>query len=100
MEYTDDSKKYFFLHLFGLSINILRWKDLIDSGSVIAVHFKDWSPGPAYHVDPRMTRTGMDGTPEYSMLARQKDLSKIYILRGIFYLSFKRHKVWVVSVMY
>lgn len=42
----------------------------------------------------------MDGTPEYSMLARQKDLSKIYILRGIFYLSVKRHKVRVVSVMY
>lgn len=39
------------------------------------VHFKDWSPGPAYYIDPRITRTGMDGTPEYSLLARQKDLN-------------------------
>ena len=98
MEYIDNSKGYFFLHLFGHSKYI--FKELINSGSVIAVHFKDWSPGPAYHVDPRMTRTGLDGTPEYSMLARQKDLSKIYILPGILYLSFKRHKVRDVSVMY
>ncbi|XP_033750391.1 outer dense fiber protein 3-like [Pecten maximus] len=33
----------------------------------------DCSPGPAYFIDPRITRHGTDGTPAYSMLARQHD---------------------------
>ncbi|KAH3838267.1 outer dense fiber protein 3-like [Dreissena polymorpha] len=30
------------------------------------------SPGPAYAVDPRMTRYGKDGTPRYSLFTRQQ----------------------------
>ncbi|KAK3096649.1 hypothetical protein FSP39_002067 [Pinctada imbricata] len=37
------------------------------------VKFKDWSPGPAYYINPKITRTGADGTPIYSMLGRQRD---------------------------
>lgn len=36
---------------------------------------KDISPGPGYHVDPTITRNGRDGTPHYSILGRQKDLT-------------------------
>lgn len=36
-------------------------------------------PGPAYAVDPLMTRHGKDGTPCYSMLARQRDMSNIFL---------------------
>ena len=32
------------------------------------------SPGPAYFINPKITRTGTDGTPCYSMLARRLDL--------------------------
>jgi len=31
------------------------------------------SPGPVYFIDPCVTRRGKDGTPSYSMLARQQD---------------------------
>lgn len=34
---------------------------------------KDCSPGPGYFIDPRINRTGRDGTPSYSILGRQKD---------------------------
>nr|XP_009858590.1 outer dense fiber protein 3-like [Ciona intestinalis] len=34
---------------------------------------KDVSPGPKYHVNPRFTRSGPEGEPKYSMLARQPD---------------------------
>lgn len=34
---------------------------------------KDCSPGPAHFINPRFTRHGLDGTPEYSMLARPRD---------------------------
>lgn len=34
---------------------------------------KDCSPGPGYKVDPRITKDGVDGTPSYSILGRQKD---------------------------
>ncbi|KAJ7390541.1 Outer dense fiber protein 3B [Desmophyllum pertusum] len=34
---------------------------------------KDCSPGPGYQVDPRITRKGHDGTPNYSILGRQRD---------------------------
>lgn len=33
----------------------------------------DCSPGPGYKIDPRITRAGVDGTPSYSMLGRQRD---------------------------
>lgn len=32
---------------------------------------KECSPGPAYFIDPSITRSGRDGTPAYSLLARQ-----------------------------
>ncbi|XP_045216986.2 outer dense fiber protein 3-like [Mercenaria mercenaria] len=32
------------------------------------------SPGPAYFINPRITRHGKDGTPSYSLLSRQSDL--------------------------
>ena len=36
--------------------------------------FKDeCSPGPQYKIDPRITKTGLDGTPAYSILGQQKD---------------------------
>lgn len=31
------------------------------------------SPGPIYRIDSRITKTGMDGTPAYSMLGQTKD---------------------------
>jgi len=34
---------------------------------------KDVSPGPKYYVDPRMSRSGAEGNPKYSMLGRQAD---------------------------
>lgn len=34
---------------------------------------KDCSPGPGYKIHSEITRVGKDGTPAYSMLARQKD---------------------------
>ncbi len=38
--------------------------------------FSAWkSPGPVYYVHPEMTRQGKDGTPVYSMLGRQRDMS-------------------------
>jgi len=33
----------------------------------------DCSPGPQYKIDPRITKTGLDGTPAYSILGQQKD---------------------------
>ncbi|XP_046357125.1 outer dense fiber protein 3-like [Haliotis rufescens] len=32
---------------------------------------KECSPGPAYFINPSITRSGRDGTPAYSLLARQ-----------------------------
>lgn len=43
---------------------------------LIAVRKRDINPGPAYYIDPKITKTGADGTPIYSMLARQRDPSK------------------------
>ncbi|XP_071167269.1 ciliary microtubule associated protein 1A-like [Mytilus galloprovincialis] len=37
------------------------------------VRKRDINPGPAYYIDPKITKTGADGTPIYSMLARQRD---------------------------
>ena len=37
---------------------------------------KDCSPGPAHAIDPKFTRHGKDGTPQYSILGRQKDQCK------------------------
>ncbi|KAL5499636.1 hypothetical protein EMCRGX_G011088 [Ephydatia muelleri] len=34
------------------------------------------SPGPGYFINPRCTRFGKDGTPVYSILGRQKDLTQ------------------------
>ncbi|XP_033108860.1 outer dense fiber protein 3-like [Anneissia japonica] len=34
---------------------------------------KDNSPGPAYFINPTVTRHGQDGTPAYSILGRQRD---------------------------
>jgi len=34
---------------------------------------KDCSPGPAHAIDPKITRKGADGTPQYSLGARFKD---------------------------
>ena len=39
-------------------------------------HFSEGSPGPAYFINPKITRTGTDGTPMYSMLARREGLGK------------------------
>ncbi|XP_037830088.1 outer dense fiber protein 3-like protein 2b isoform X2 [Kryptolebias marmoratus] len=39
---------------------------------LIAVYSVDSSPGPRYHVDPKITRFGKDGTPAYSILGRMK----------------------------
>ena len=33
----------------------------------------DGSPGPVYFTNPKVTRYGVDGTPSYSVLGRQKD---------------------------
>lgn len=38
----------------------------------------DCSPGPGYKIDPRITRAGVDGTPSYSMLGRQRDQRKYF----------------------
>lgn len=36
--------------------------------------FKDeCSPGPAYYPNPRITRSGRDGTPAYSLYSRHND---------------------------
>ena len=43
--------------------------DCVFAGIVIR---NDCSPGPAYAVDPKFTRYGKDGTPQYSILCRQK----------------------------
>ena len=34
---------------------------------------KDCSPGPAHAIDSKFTRFGKDGTPQYSILGRQRD---------------------------
>ena len=39
------------------------------------------SPGPIYRIDSRITKTGMDGTPAYSMLGQTKDQSKLQALK-------------------
>ncbi len=41
-----------------------------------AVFRKDCSPGPGYFIVPTINRFGMDGTPTYSILGRQRDPSK------------------------
>lgn len=41
--------------------------------STNAMFKKDNSPGPKYRIDPAMTRTGKNGEPHYSMLARPRD---------------------------
>lgn len=38
-----------------------------------ATFFNDASPGPAYLVPSRVTRTGVDGTPKYSLYGRPRD---------------------------
>ena len=43
---------------------------------MFSVFKNDCSPGPGYKVDPRTTRAGVDGTPSYSILGREKDRSK------------------------
>ena len=42
----------------------------------LSVFSSDCSPGPGYKIDPRITRAGVDGTPSYSMLGRQRDQRK------------------------
>lgn len=41
-----------------------------------SVFRKDCSPGPGYFIEASITRSGKDGTPNYSILGRQKDPSK------------------------
>lgn len=36
----------------------------------------DCSPGPCYNPNPKFTREGPDGTPHYSLYARQKDVQQ------------------------
>ena len=35
---------------------------------------KDFGPGPAHFIDPSITKTGVDGTPRYSLSSRHKEL--------------------------
>lgn len=42
-------------------------------GKRFARHSDDCSPGPVYLPHTRIIRTGMDGTPHYSLYGRQKD---------------------------
>lgn len=44
-------------------------------GSSLSHKDKKDSPGPAYFVNPYMTRFGKDGTPSYSMLGRQQEIN-------------------------
>lgn len=52
--------------------------DILD----FSVFKKDCSPGPGYQVDPRITRKGHDGTPNYSILGRQRDQCKYTLNSG------------------
>ncbi|XP_065906296.1 ciliary microtubule associated protein 1A-like [Dysidea avara] len=58
----DLSKKVYPAYSFGQKLSDLMIK-------------KDCSPGPAHAIDPKFTRHGKDGTPQYSILGRQKDQS-------------------------
>lgn len=50
----------------------------------LSVIKKDCSPGPAHAIDPKFTRFGKDGTPQYSILGRQRDpCEKLYIIQCI-----------------
>ena len=55
---------------------------LVFSTHTYTVMKEECSPGPAYSVNCRLTRYGMDGTPIYSMLGRNKDGSKTKIYLG------------------
>lgn len=52
----------------------------------------DCSPGPGYKIDPRITRAGVDGTPSYSMLGRQRDQRK-YIYHRTLVQTFRGFRV-------
>ena len=46
---------------------------------MLPVFRSNCSPGPVYFIDPMVTRHGRDGTPSYSMLARQREPSRYFI---------------------
>lgn len=45
------------------------------------VHSIDFSPGPKYHIDAKLTRFGRDGTPAYSIHGRMESQGKSVILK-------------------
>ena len=44
--------------------------------TILLVWRKDCSPGPVYFIDSMFSRNGREGKPAYTILGRQKDLSK------------------------
>lgn len=64
-------------------VNRVRWFNVFCFYFLdFLVFSSDCSPGPGYKIDPRITRAGVDGTPSYSMLGRQRDQRK-YIYHTI-----------------
>ena len=62
----------FKLSRVGFSLTDLIFVYFLD----FLVFSSDCSPGPGYKIDARITRAGVDGTPSYSMLGRQRDQRK------------------------
>ena len=70
-----------FPHNMSIEFNVIIFFCVLD----FLVFSSDCSPGPGYKIDPRITRAGVDGTPSYSMLGRQRDQRKyIYNIKGAF----------------
>lgn len=59
----------------------------------LAVYSTDSSPGPRYHVDPKITHFGRDCAPAYSILGRMKEQSgfflfNVYFLNTFYYVNY------------